>query len=140
MAVEKPPENYYSLMVNWFSITFYFGLMTTIFLSFGFIRKKRMDKKKVKGFDNVEEMMDSFGLHYFMKEQLLTITKSFNSKLRTQLNDKEDIRTPLRPQEIVSKESYFGWVSDLWAINSEEIRHCCGLEAYLYLTFVKRSA
>lgn len=97
MVVEKPPENYYSLMVNWFSISFYFGLMTLIFLTFGLIRKKRMDKKKVKGHDNVEEMMDSFGLNYFMKEQLLTITKSFNSKLRTQLNDKEDIRTPLRP-------------------------------------------
>jgi hypothetical protein len=57
--------------------------MAGIFLAFGYIRIKRQDKKKNRGLDKIEEMLESFGLQDFQKEQLMTITKSFNAKLRT---------------------------------------------------------
>ncbi len=58
-------------------------MMAGIFLAFGYIRIKRQDKKKNRGLDKIEEMLESFGLQDFQKEQLMTITKSFNAKLRT---------------------------------------------------------
>jgi len=58
----KPPENYYSRNLNYITIISYVGMMVTIFLAFGYIRVKRQDKKKNRGLDKIEEMMESFGL------------------------------------------------------------------------------
>ena len=80
---EKPPENYYSRHLSFITIFSYVGMMAGIFLAFGYIRIKRQDKKKNRGLDKIEEMLESFGLQDFQKEQLMTITKSFNAKLRT---------------------------------------------------------
>jgi len=44
----------------------------------------------VRGQDKLEEMMESFGLKDLSKEQLLTITKSFNTKLRQTGLDKNE--------------------------------------------------
>lgn len=82
--VVKPPENYYSRNLSYITIITYVGMMAVIFLAFGYIRIKRQDKKKNRGLDKIEEMMESFGLQDFQKEQLMTITKSFNAKLKTQ--------------------------------------------------------
>jgi hypothetical protein len=60
--------------------------MLILFLSFGYIRKKRNDQRKMCGQDKVEEMMHSFGLTDMTKQQLLTINKSFNSKLTTEVD------------------------------------------------------
>ena len=58
----KAPENYYSRNLNYITIISYVGMMVTIFLAFGYIRVKRQDKKKNRGLDKIEEMMESFGL------------------------------------------------------------------------------
>ena len=58
----KAPENYYSRNLNYITIISYVGMMVTIFLAFGYIRIKRQDKKKNRGLDKIEEMMESFGL------------------------------------------------------------------------------
>jgi hypothetical protein len=88
----------------------------------------------VRGQDKLEEMMESFGLKDLSKEQLLTITKSFNTKLRQTGLDKNE------EEETVKQLSYFGWLPELISISSTEVRKCCGLEAYLYLMFVRGSA
>ena len=80
----KPPENYYSRNFNFITLFSYVGMMAVIFLAFGYIRVKRQDKKKSRGLDKIEEMMESFGLQDIQKQQLMTITKSFNAKLKTQ--------------------------------------------------------
>lgn len=87
MLSEKPPENYYSRRLGLISVLSYVALMLSIFLAFGYIRVKRGDKKKSRGLDKIEEMMESFGLLDFKKEELMTITKSFNAKLKTEEND-----------------------------------------------------
>jgi hypothetical protein len=48
--------------------------MSLIFVAFGKIREKREDKRKIRGHDKIEEMLDSFGLKDLPKEHLLTIT------------------------------------------------------------------
>lgn len=60
--VTKPPENYYSRHLSLITIVSYVGLMASIFLAFGYIRIKRNDKKKNRGLDKIQEMMESFGL------------------------------------------------------------------------------
>jgi hypothetical protein len=94
VAESKAPETYYSKNLNDITVFSYVGLMLTIFLSFGFIRSKRKDQKKVRGQDKLEEMMESFGLKDLSKEQLLTITKSFNTKLRTTSVDRIEEEPP----------------------------------------------
>jgi len=51
--------------------------MSLIFVAFGKIRERREDRRKVRGYDKIEEMLNSFGLKDLPKEQLLTITQSF---------------------------------------------------------------
>jgi Na+-transporting NADH:ubiquinone oxidoreductase subunit NqrC len=58
----KPPENYYSRNLSFITIISYVGMMASIFLAFGYIRIKRQDKKKNRGLDKIEEMLESFGL------------------------------------------------------------------------------
>ena len=83
------PEDYYTRHLNYYSVALYVGLMTLIFLAFGKIREKREDKRKVRGHDKIEEMMESLGLKYFPKEHLLTLTQSFYTRVSTKLREPE---------------------------------------------------
>ena len=56
-------------------------MMLIIFLAFGCIRKRRNDRRKHKGEDRIEEMLKSFGMKDINRFQLLTIDKSFDTKL-----------------------------------------------------------
>lgn len=80
--------------------------------------------------------MESFGLKNFQKEQLLTITKSFNSRLSTI----KDLRLKDQQKDVPTEEGHFSWIFQLWGIHTNEVRRCCGLQTYLYLNFVKQSA
>ena len=65
--LNKAPENYYSRHLTQFNLLSYILLMFVLVLSFGLIRTKRNDKRKVRGHDKVTEMMESFGLRNFQK-------------------------------------------------------------------------
>jgi hypothetical protein len=42
--------------------------MLLLFLTFGYLRRKRNDKRKERGQDKCEEMMESFGLKDLTKK------------------------------------------------------------------------
>ncbi len=132
----KSVEKYYTSL-NYYSLVTYILLMSIIFLSFGYIREKRNDKIKTRSECPVEEMLASFGLKGFTKEQLHKITQKFNLRLNEQPKGTYHNNETIEKTE---KNSYFGWLSELIKIDESEIRRCCGLEAYLYLMFVRFSA
>jgi hypothetical protein len=71
---------------------------------------------------------------------LLTITKSFNTKLRTTDPPPETANDNQAEDNSRPNAGYFSWLPELYNISATEVRKCCGLEAYLYLMFVRGSA
>jgi hypothetical protein len=49
--MDNSHESYYNRSIDYLSVTSYLIFMLILFLAFGYIRKQRNDKKKVRGLD-----------------------------------------------------------------------------------------
>jgi len=71
-------DTYYATDLSFYNSFGYIGTLGTIFLGFGYYRKKRKDVCKSHEKTVIEEMMESLGLNELPKEQLLSLTSKFS--------------------------------------------------------------
>jgi len=84
-------DSYYSQSLSFFSLFLYTGILGTIFVLFGVVRKLKKDVKKSHEQTVLEEMMESFGLKDFVRDDLTKYTDQFYfDEVKLKLKPKED--------------------------------------------------
>ena len=132
--------------INFSILILYAGLMGALIVSFEWIRQIRKDGKKSSLQDVFKQMMVSIGLNDITDDQVHLLMESGENIDLIQEKKKatEEFENPEEPQRpfalSIFERNNYRWILDLWKIKLSECRKECGIDAYVYLLFLRNSS